>query len=88
MDSKIKNDILALEDRIIKIVFSKKALKTLSFQRYPSARSFQKEKDCGSLSSSRVLRFFIRILTLSSFFCGSLKREKKTFAKLCSPPRA
>ena len=27
MDSKIKNDILALEDRIIKIVFSKKSVK-------------------------------------------------------------
>ena len=61
MSSVIEKDILALEDRIIKIVFSERKQKDFEFSKISVRPFLSKGKECGSLSSSRARRYFIKI---------------------------
>ncbi len=88
MDSKIKNDILALEDRIIKIVFSKKSVKDFEFSKVSVRPFLSKGKRLWQLEQFKGAQVFHKNLDLEQLLLWLAQTGEKAFAKLCSPPRA
>ena len=64
MDSKIKNDILALEDRIIKIVFSEKSVKDFEFSKVSVRPFLSKGKRLWQLEQFKDAQVFHKNLDL------------------------
>lgn len=79
LDSKIKNDILALEDRIIKIVFSEKSVKDFEFSKVSVRPFLSKGKTVWQLEQFKDAQVFHKNLDLEQLLLWLAQTGEKNF---------